>query len=152
MAAWGSCPLTHFDRQFLFFSGSLKNDYTYSCITHRIANICYTTMTHNISDLYGRKTVKCPFIVCTQTAHGNMSRGKNLLRKPVLIGPLEFDIVIVRDMSEKATENKVYFSILIYDENSHAHISLISHLITQGRKVIVLYLTVSNKIVFVSNN
>ena len=108
MAAWGSCPLTHFDRQFLFFSGSLKNDYTYSCITHRLANICYTTMTHNISDLYGRKTVKCPFIVCTQTAHGNMSRGKNLLRKPVLIGPLEFDIVIVRDMSEKATENKVY--------------------------------------------
>ena len=48
-------------------------------------------------------TVKCPFIVCTQTAHGNMSRGKN-----VLIGPIEFDIVIVRDMSEKATENKVY--------------------------------------------
>ena len=53
-------------------------------------------------------TVKCPFIVCTQTAHGNMSRGKNVLRKPVLIGPIEFDIVIVRDMSEKATENKVY--------------------------------------------
>ena len=37
-----------------------------------------------------------------------MSRGKNVLRKPVLIGPIEFDIVIVRDMSEKATENKVY--------------------------------------------
>ena len=33
---------------------------------------------------------------------------KNVLRKPVLIGPIEFDIVIVRDMSEKATENKVY--------------------------------------------
>ena len=31
---------------------------------------------------------------------------KNVLRKPVLIGPIEFDIVIV--MSEKATENKVY--------------------------------------------
>ena len=60
-------------------------------------------------------TVKCPFIVCTQTAHGNMSRGKNVLRKPVLIGPIEFDIVIVRDMSEKATEKKVYclFSIIL---------------------------------------
>ena len=33
---------------------------------------------------------------------------KNLLGKPVLIGPLESDIVKVRDMSEKATENKVY--------------------------------------------
>ena len=33
---------------------------------------------------------------------------KNVLRKPVLIGPLESDIVEVRDMSEKATENKVY--------------------------------------------
>ena len=53
-------------------------------------------------------TVKCPFIVCTQTAHGSMSRGKNVLRKPVLNGPLESDIVTVRDMSEIATENKVY--------------------------------------------
>ena len=26
MIAWGSCTLTHFDRQFLFISGSLKND------------------------------------------------------------------------------------------------------------------------------
>ena len=52
--------------------------------------------------------VKCPVIVCTQTAHGNKSCGKNVLRKPVLIGPLESDIVKVRDMSEKATENKVY--------------------------------------------
>ena len=33
---------------------------------------------------------------------------KNVSRKPVLIGPLESDIVKVRDMSEKATENKVY--------------------------------------------
>ena len=55
-------------------------------------------------------TLKCPFIVCTQTAHGNMSRGKNVLRKPVLIGLIEFDIVIVRDMWEKATENKVYLA------------------------------------------
>ena len=34
---------------------------------------------------------------------------KNVLRKPVLIGPIGFDIVIVRDMSEKATENKVFY-------------------------------------------
>ena len=54
-------------------------------------------------------TVKCPVIVCTQTVHGNMSRDKNVLRKPVLIGP---DIVKMWDMSEKATENKVY-SLLI---------------------------------------
>ena len=32
----------------------------------------------------------------------------NVLRKPILSGPLEFDIVTVRDMSEIATENKVY--------------------------------------------
>ena len=56
-------------------------------------------------------TVKCPVIVCTQTPHGNMSRGKNVLRKPVLIGPLESDIVKVRYMSEKATENKVYYNV-----------------------------------------
>ena len=33
---------------------------------------------------------------------------KNVLRKPVLIGLLESDIVKVRDMSGKAPENKVY--------------------------------------------
>ena len=32
----------------------------------------------------------------------------NVLRKPILSGPLEFDIGTVRDMSEIATENKVY--------------------------------------------
>ena len=26
MIAWGSCTLTHFDHQFLFIFGSLKND------------------------------------------------------------------------------------------------------------------------------
>ena len=40
-------------------------------------------------------TVKCPVIACTQTAHDTKSRG-----------PLESDIVTVRDMSEIATENK----------------------------------------------
>ena len=32
----------------------------------------------------------------------------NVLRKQILSGPLESDIVTVRDMSEIATENKVY--------------------------------------------
>ena len=38
---------------------------------------------------------------------------KNVLRKPVMIGPLESDILKVRDMSEKATENKVYYWIIL---------------------------------------
>ena len=57
----GLCTLTHIDRQFLFFSGSLKNDYMHLCITYRLANIFYTTMTHNISDLYGRIHRQMPF-------------------------------------------------------------------------------------------
>ena len=32
----------------------------------------------------------------------------NVLGKPILSGPLESDIVTVRDMSEITTENKVY--------------------------------------------
>ena len=51
--------------------------------------------------------VKCPVIACTQTAHDTKSRGNNVLRKPILSGPLESDIVTVRDLSEIATENKV---------------------------------------------
>ena len=53
-------------------------------------------------------TVKCPVIVCTQTARETKSRGNKLLRKPILSGPLVSDIVTVRDMSEIATENNVY--------------------------------------------
>ena len=34
-----------------------------------------------------------------------------VLRKPILSGPLESDIVTVRDMSEIATENKVYYKL-----------------------------------------
>ena len=109
MTARGSCTLTHFDHQFLFFSGSLKNDYTHSCITYRLANIFYTTMTHNISDLCGRIHRQMPFY-CLYT-NSAWDVVKNVLRKPVLIGPIEFDIVIVRDMSEKDTENKVYWGI-----------------------------------------
>ena len=41
-------------------------------------------------------TVKCPVIVCTQTARETKSRGNKLLRKPILSGPLESDIVTVQ--------------------------------------------------------
>ena len=54
-------------------------------------------------------TVKCLVIACTQTAHDTISHVViYVLRKPILSGPLESDIVTVRDMSEIATENKVY--------------------------------------------
>ena len=56
-------------------------------------------------------TVKFPVIVCTQTARGNMSHGKKCImdwKLPVRSGPLESDIGKVRNMSEKATENKVH--------------------------------------------
>ena len=43
----------------------------------------------------------------------------NVLRKPVLIGPIESDIVKVRDMSEKATENKVYYLVRGYSPSMH---------------------------------
>ena len=54
MTAWGSCTLTYFDHQFLFISGSLKNDdHVYTPVSHnKVANICYAMMTHNINDLY----------------------------------------------------------------------------------------------------
>ena len=116
MTAWGSCTLTRFDCQFLFLSGSLKNDYTHSCITYRLPNIFYTTMTQNIIDLYGRIHRQMPsYCLYTNTACiGICHVVKNVLRKPVLIGPLESDIVKVRYMSEKATENKVYCTSLLW--------------------------------------
>ena len=43
--------LTYFDHQFLFISGSLKND-VHTHVSHKVANIYYTTMTRNIIDLY----------------------------------------------------------------------------------------------------
>ena len=63
MTAWVSCTLTRFDRQFL------KNDYTHSCITYRLPNIFYTTMTQNIIDLYGRIHRQMPsYCLYTNTA------------------------------------------------------------------------------------
>ena len=53
-------------------------------------------------------TVKCPFIVCTQTAHGPSHVVTNVLRKAVSSGSLESDIGKVWDMSEIATKHKVY--------------------------------------------
>ena len=38
---------------------------------------------------------------------------KNVLKKPVLIGPIESNIVKVQDMSEKAIENKVCYWITL---------------------------------------
>ena len=71
-------------------------------ITQRLPAILLIYMT--------KFTVKCPVIACTQTAHETKSRGNiYVLRKPILSGPLESDIVTVRDMSEIATEKKVYF-------------------------------------------
>ena len=66
-------------------------------------------MTQNIIDLYGRIHRQMPSY-CFVHKHrmGICHVVKNVLRKPVLIGPLESDIVKVRYMSEKATENKVY--------------------------------------------
>ena len=120
MTAWGSCTLTRFDRQFLFFSGSLKNDYTHSCITYRLANIFYTTMTHNINDLYGRIHRQNALLLFVHKQRMGICHAvKNVLRKPVLIGPIEFDIVIVRDMSEKATENKVYCLSYSFTDKTH---------------------------------
>ena len=69
MGPWGSCTLTYFDRQFLFFSGSLRNDYMHSCITYRLANIFYTAMTHNVIDLYGQILRQMPsFCLYTNSA------------------------------------------------------------------------------------
>ena len=112
MTAWGSCTLTRFDRQFFFLSGSLKNDYTHSCITYRLSNIFYTTMTHNTIDLYGRIHLKKKQLLFVHKQRmGICHVVKNVLRKPVLIGPLESDIIKVRYMSEKATKNKVYLGL-----------------------------------------
>ena len=56
-------------------------------------------------------TVKYPVTVFTQTAHEICHVVINVLRKPILSGPLESDIVTVRDMSEITTENKVYLGL-----------------------------------------
>ena len=52
--------------------------------------------------------VKCPVIVCTQTV-ARSHVVTNMLRNPVLSGPLESGIEKVWDMSEILTENKLYF-------------------------------------------
>ena len=48
---------------------SLRNDYTHSCITYRLANIFYTAMTHNVIDLYGQILRQMPsFCLYTNSA------------------------------------------------------------------------------------
>ena len=56
-------------------------------------------------------TVKCPVFVCTQTDHGTFHVVTNVLRKPVLNGPLESDIGKVQDMSEIATDTNIRFNV-----------------------------------------
>ena len=80
MTVWGSCTLTQFDRQFLFFPGSLKNDYTHSCITYRLANIFYTTMTHNIIDLWSNSPSKAQLLFVHKQRSG-MSHGKKCIKE-----------------------------------------------------------------------
>ena len=53
-------------------------------------------------------TIKCPVTVCTQTTHETKSRGNKCVKETSSDWPIESDIVKVQDMSEKATENKVY--------------------------------------------
>ena len=54
-------------------------------------------------------TVKCPVIVCTQTAHETKLHGNKCIKETNSESPVETDIVTVQDMSEIATENKVYY-------------------------------------------
>ena len=53
-------------------------------------------------------TVKCPVIVCTQTAYETKSRGNKRVKETNCEWPLESGIGTVTDMSEITTENKVY--------------------------------------------
>ena len=66
-------------------------------------------MTHNINDLYDRIDRQMPGYFFVHKQHMTLSHVViNVLRKPILSGPLESDIVTVQDMSEIATENNVY--------------------------------------------
>ena len=57
-------------------------------------------------------TIKCPVIVCTQTAHETKSHGIKCIKETNFEWPVESDIGPARDMSEIATENKFYFVLL----------------------------------------
>ena len=77
----GFSTLTHFDCQFLFISGSLKNDVLTSVshiklqtpITHRRPTILLIYM--------AEFTIKCPVIVCTQTLHETKPRGNKCIKE-----------------------------------------------------------------------
>ena len=111
MTAWGSCTLTHFDRQFLFFSGNLKNDDENDSCTYRLENICYTTMTTIF--IWSNSPSNAQLLFVHKQRMGICHVVKNVLKKPVLIGPIESNIVKVQDMSEKAIENKVCYWITL---------------------------------------
>ena len=65
-------------------------------------------MTRNIIDLYDRIHRQMPSYFLYTNSMTLSHVVIYVLRKPILSGPLESDIVTVRDMSEIATENKVY--------------------------------------------
>ena len=60
----------------------------------------YAMMTHNMNDLYHR---------IHRQLRGYCHMVTNVLRKPILSGPLESDIEKVRDISEITTEHKVCY-------------------------------------------
>ena len=68
-------------------------------------------MTHNIIDSYGQIHRQMPSYCLYTNSAWECHVVKNVLRKPVLSGPLESDIGKVWDMSEIATENKVYYEM-----------------------------------------
>ena len=73
MIASASCTLTHFDRQFLFISGSLKNDvHTPVLHTKLQTSITQRRPTILLIDM-AEFAVKCPVIVCTQTARDQVT-------------------------------------------------------------------------------
>ena len=67
-------------------------------------------MTHNIKYLYRRIHRQMPSLILFvhKQRMGLSHVVTNVLRKPILSGPLESDIGKVRDMSEIATEHMVY--------------------------------------------
>ena len=66
MTAWGSCTLTHFDRQFLPFLV--------------VANFFYTMMTHSVIDMV-EFSIRYHITVCTETVHGAKSHGSKCVKE-----------------------------------------------------------------------
>ena len=73
--------MTYFDHQFLFISGSLKND-VLTPVSHIKLQTSVTQQSPSILLIYMTEfTVKCPVIACTETAHDAKSHGEAILKK-----------------------------------------------------------------------